>query len=167
MIDTLHNKRTKVVPILIHGDAAFSGQGVVYESMQMSELANYKTGGTVHIVVNNQIGFTTDPIKSRSSLYCTDIGKSIGAPIFHVNADSIEDICKACMIAAEYRQKFQQDVIVDIIGYRRFGHNELDQPAFTQPLMYKRINKHPYIHDIFEKQLIDEGILTKDQSQEI
>lgn len=133
----------------------------------MQELFNYSTGGTIHIVANNQIGFTTDPIKSRSSLYCTDIGKSIGAPIFHVNGDSIEDVARVCQIAAEYRQKFKQDVIIDIIGYRRYGHNELDQPSFTQPLMYKKIAKHPYVKDIYEKQLISEGVLTEQSKTQL
>ena len=108
----------------------------------MSGLFNYTTGGTIHIIVNNQIGFTTAPINSRSGLYCTDLGKSCDAPIIHVNADSVEDIIKACQMAAEYRQKFSNDVIIDIIGFRKNGHNELDQPRFTQPLMYKKIDAH-------------------------
>jgi 2-oxoglutarate dehydrogenase E1 component len=131
--------QTKVCPILIHGDAAFAGQGVVYESLQFENLPNYSVGGTIHVVVNNQIGFTTTPHKSRSGLYCTDVAKCVDAPIFHVNADSMEDVRKVFRIAAEYRQKFHEDVVVDLIGYRKFGHNELDQPMFTQPLMYKKI----------------------------
>ena len=142
--------REKVVPIIIHGDASICGQGIVYETMQMNNLKNYTTGGTVHIVVNNQIGFTTAPMNSRSGLYCTDIGKTADAPIFHVNGDSIDDVYKVCRLAAQYRQKFKKDVIVDIIGYRRFGHNELDQPFFTQPLMYKKIAKHPYVMDVYK-----------------
>jgi len=118
--------REKVCPIIVHGDAAFAGQGVVYEAIQMSDLHNYQTGGTIHVIVNNQIGFTTPPYSTRSGPYCTDIGKSVSAPIIHVNGDSVEEITRACKIAAEYRQKFNKDVIVDIIGYRRFGHNELD-----------------------------------------
>jgi 2-oxoglutarate dehydrogenase E1 component len=128
-----------VVPFMIHGDAAFAGQGVVYEAMQMADLVNYKVGGTIHVVVNNQIGFTTNPSKSRSGVYCTDLAKSIEAPIFHVNADSMDDVAKVFSIAAEYRQRFKNDVVIDLIGYRRHGHNELDQPSFTQPLMYKRV----------------------------
>ena len=143
----------------MHGDAAFSGQGVVYESIQMSALYGYRTGGTIHVIANNQIGFTTCPINSRSGQYTTDLGKSINAPIFHVNADSIDDVVVVCQIAAEFRQKFHHEVIIDIIGYRRLGHNELDQPMFTQPLMYKLINKHPNVRQIYEQQLLDEGVI--------
>lgn len=121
----------KVVPFIIHGDAAFAGQGVVYETMQMANLINYRVGGTIHVVVNNQIGFTTTPSKSRSGIYCTDLAKSIDAPIFHVNADSMDDVAKVFSIAAEYRQKYKNDVVIDLIGYRKHGHNELDQPSFT------------------------------------
>lgn len=116
----------KVVPFIIHGDAAFAGQGVVYETMQMAHLVNYKVGGTIHVVVNNQIGFTTTPNKSRSGVYCTDLAKSIDAPIFHVNADSMDDVARVFEIAAEYRQKYRNDVVIDLIGYRKHGHNELD-----------------------------------------
>jgi 2-oxoglutarate dehydrogenase E1 component len=112
--------------MLIHGDASFAGQGVVYETMQMANLKAFRVGGTVHIVVNNQIGFTTCPYKSRSGIYCTDLAKSIDAPVFHVNADSLDDVAKVFTIAAEYRMKFKNDVVIDLIGYRRFGHNELD-----------------------------------------
>lgn len=136
--DTEHQK---VVPFIIHGDAAFAGQGIVYESMQMQNLVNFKVGGTIHVVVNNQIGFTTTPHKSRSGVYCSDIAKAIDAPIFHVNADSMDDVAKAFQIAAEYRQKFKNDVVIDLIGYRKFGHNELDAPQFTQPLMYKKVKE--------------------------
>jgi 2-oxoglutarate dehydrogenase complex dehydrogenase (E1) component-like enzyme len=123
--DTEHSR---VVPVIIHGDASFAGQGVVYESMQMQNLINFKVGGTIHVVVNNQIGFTTTPHKSRSGVYCTDIAKAIDAPIFHVNADSMDDVAKVFSIAAEYRQKFNEDVVIDLIGYRKYGHNELDAP---------------------------------------
>jgi len=126
---------------LIHGDAAFSGQGVVYETMQMQDLKNYTVGGTIHVIVNNQIGFTTTPNKARSATYCTDLAKAISAPIFHVNADSMEDVAMVFRAAAEYRQKFNHDVVIDLIGYRKFGHNELDQPSFTQPFMYQQIPK--------------------------
>lgn len=119
-------KRNKVVPILIHGDAAFSGQGVVFESMQMQDLKNYTVGGTIHVIVNNQIGFTTTPSAGRSGVYASDLAKTINAPIFHVNADSMEDVHHVFKVAAEYRQKFNHDVIIDLIGYRKFGHNELD-----------------------------------------
>lgn len=133
--------KEKVIPIIIHGDASFAGQGVVYETMQMQSLNNYSVGGTLHIIVNNQIGFTTYPYMSRSGTYCSDLAKSIDAPIFHVNADSMDDVAKVFKIAAKYRQTFKHDVIIDLIGYRRSGHNELDQPAFTQPLMYKKVSQ--------------------------
>ena len=123
--------RNRVVPILIHGDAAFAGQGVVYETMQMANLKNYTVGGTIHVIVNNQIGFTTVPGKGRSGMYASDLAKSINAPIFHVNADSLDDVHFAFRTAAEYRQKFNHDVVIDLIGYRKYGHNELDQPSFT------------------------------------
>jgi 2-oxoglutarate dehydrogenase E1 component len=129
-------KRNKIVPVLIHGDAAFSGQGVVYESIQMQDLKNYTVGGTIHVIVNNQVGFTTVPKKGRSGHYCSDLAKAIDAPIFHVNADSPEDVDFVFRAAAKYRQKFNHDVVIDLIGYRKMGHNELDQPSFTQPLMY-------------------------------
>ena len=154
----------RVVPIIIHGDAAFAGQGVVYETMQMAHLFNYGVGGTIHIVVNNQIGFTTTPNKSRSGVYCTDLAKSIDCPIFHVNADSMDDVAKVFSIAAEYRQKFKNDVVIDIIGYRKHGHNELDQPMFTQPLMYKRVAEMIPVADKYEDQLIAEGVLTKEET---
>lgn len=134
-------KREKVCPIQIHGDAAFAGQGVVYETMQMQNLFYYGVGGTIHVVVNNQIGFTTSPHKSRSTVYCTDLAKALNAPVFHVNADSMNDVGKTFRIAAKFRQKFKTDVVIDLIGYRKYGHNELDQPMFTQPMMYKKINK--------------------------
>ena len=118
--------RQKAVGIAIHGDAAFSGQGVVYETMQMADLHNYTTGGTIHFIVNNQIGFTTTPRDARTGLHCTDLAKTTGAPIFHVNGDDVESVVKISRFAAEYRNKFKKDVIVDIIGYRRAGHNELD-----------------------------------------
>lgn len=133
----------------------------------MANLANYKVGGTIHVVVNNQIGFTTTPSKSRSGVYCTDLAKSIEAPIFHVNADSMEDVAKVFRIAAEYRQKFKNDVVIDLIGYRKLGHNELDQPSFTQPLMYKRVAQMKPVADIYESQLIAEGVLTQEKANEL
>lgn len=155
----------KVVPILIHGDAAFAGQGVVYESMQMAHLINYKVGGTIHVIVNNQIGFTTTPNKSRSGTYCTDLARSIDAPIFHVNADSMDDVAKVFRIAAEYRQKYHNDVVIDLIGYRKHGHNELDQPSFTQPLMYKRVAQMKPVADKYEAQLVSEGVLSEQDAK--
>lgn len=134
-------KRKKIAPILIHGDAAFSGQGVCYETIQMQDLSNYTTGGTIHVIVNNQIGFTTVPKKGRSGTYASDLAKTINAPIFHVNADCPEDVNHVFKAAARYRQKFGKDAVIDLIGYRKMGHNELDQPSFTQPLMYKQVAK--------------------------
>merc|ERR550532_1504408 len=153
----------KVMSILLHGDAAFSGQGVVYETMHMSELPEYTTKGTVHIVANNQIGFTTDPRYSRSSPYCTDVGRVVNAPIFHVNADDPEAVIHVCRIAAEYRATFHKDVVVDMVGYRKHGHNEIDEPMFTQPIMYSIIKKHPDLLSIYSNQLIGEGIVTKEE----
>ena len=156
-------KRQKICPILIHGDAAFSGQGVVYESMQMQDLTNYTVGGTIHVIVNNQIGFTTTPNKGRSAVYCSDLAKAINAPIFHVNADSMEDVTHVFEAAAEYRQIFHHDIIIDLIGYRKMGHNELDQPSFTQPFMYKQIAKMQPVARIYEQQCLDNDTVTPEQ----
>lgn len=129
--------RTKNMGVLIHGDGSFAGQGVVYETLHLSALPNYTTGGTIHIVVNNQVAFTTDPSCGRSSKYCTDVAKALDAPIFHVNGDDMEAVAHVCQLAAEWRQTFHSDVVVDIVCYRRYGHNEIDEPFFTQPKMYK------------------------------
>jgi len=129
--------RTKNMGVLIHGDGSFAGQGVVYETLHLSALPNYTTGGTIHIVFNNQVAFTTDPTSGRSSQYCTDVAKALDAPIFHVNGDDVEAVVHACELAAEWRQTFHSDVVVDLVCYRRFGHNEIDEPSFTQPKMYK------------------------------
>jgi len=156
-----------VVPILLHGDAAFAGQGVVYETMQMAKVPDFDIGGTIHVVVNNQIGFTTNPINSRSTPYCSDIGKAFECPIFHCNGDDPLAVSTALETAIEYRHEFGGDVIIDMVCYRRNGHNELDQPAFTQPLLYKEISKHPSTLDVYEKTLIEEGTLTKEECSEI
>ncbi len=152
----------KIVPIIIHGDAAIAGQGVVYETIQMSQLDGYKTGGTIHIVINNQIGFTTDYLDGRSSTYCTDIGKVTLSPVFHVNGDDVEALIYTVALAMEFRQTFHKDVFIDILCYRKHGHNEADEPRFTQPLLYKIIAKHPNPLQIYTQKLITEGWL--DQS---
>ncbi len=148
-------ERSKVVPVIIHGDAAFAGQGLVMECFQMSQLEGYRTGGTVHIVLNNQIGFTTLPQDARSTRYCTDIAKMVDAPVFHVNGDDVEAVVRCCQLAIEYRQQFKRDVVVDIVCYRRYGHNETDEPNYTQPVMYARINSHPRISKVYSQSLIE------------
>ena len=153
-------KRKKVVPILIHGDAAFAGQGVVAECFAMSGVRGHSTGGTIHIIVNNQIGFTTNPRFARSSPYPSDIAKMVDAPILHVNADDPEAVVHCARIATEFRQQFNRDVVIDMICYRRFGHNEGDEPSFTQPLMYKKIRQHPTTLNVYGEKLIKEGIIS-------
>ncbi|CAE6460790.1 unnamed protein product [Rhizoctonia solani] len=152
--------------VLLHGDAAFAGQGVVYETMGMAGLPSYGTGGTIHLIVNNQIGFTTDPRFSRSTPYCSDIAKSIDAPIFHVNGDDVEAVTFVCQLAADWRAKYKKDVVVDIVCYRRYGHNETDQPAFTQPKMYKAIEKQPTPLTQYTQALIKEGTFTEQDVEE-
>jgi 2-oxoglutarate dehydrogenase E1 component len=152
--------------VLLHGDAAFAAQGVVYECLGFHSLPAYSTGGTIHLVVNNQIGFTTDPRFARSTAYCTDIAKAIDAPVFHVNADDVEAVNFVCQLAADWRAEFQRDVVIDLVCYRKHGHNETDQPSFTQPLMYKRINEHEPQIDIYVNQLLKDGSFTKDDIEE-
>lgn len=135
----------------MHGDAAMAGQGVVFETLQMQSLRNYTIGGTIHVVVNNQVGFTTTPDKSRSGKYASDVAKAINAPIFHVNGNSMEDVANVFRLAAEFRQKFKKDVVVDVIAYRKMGHNELDQPMFTQPLMYSIVKKMNPVVEVYKK----------------
>lgn len=154
--------RTKNMAVLIHGDGSFAGQGVVYETLHLSALPNYTTGGTIHIVVNNQVAFTTDPRAGRSSQYCTDVAKALNAPIFHVNGDDIEAVVHVCELAAQWRQTFHSDVVVDIVCYRRFGHNEIDEPFFTQPNMYKVIQKHPSALEIYKAKLLESGEVTEE-----
>ena len=156
-------QRNKVIPILIHGDAAFAGQGIVAECFAMSGLPGHNTGGTIHIIINNQIGFTTSPRFARSSPYPSDIGKMVDAPIIHVNGDDPEAVVYATRIATEFRLKFNRDVVIDLICYRRFGHNEGDEPSFTQPLMYKKIRLHPSPIKIYGKKLVNKGLLTNDE----
>ena len=153
-------ERKKVIPVLIHGDAAFAGQGVVAECFAMSGLPGHNTGGTIHIIVNNQIGFTTAPRFARSSPYPSDLAKMVQAPIFHVNGDDPEAVVHCAKIATEFRQKFNRDVVIDMVCYRRFGHNEGDEPSFTQPLMYKKIKTHPTTLQIYGKKLLNEGLIS-------
>jgi 2-oxoglutarate dehydrogenase E1 component len=166
-LDTYLKEENKIVPILIHGDAAIAGQGIVYEVIQMAQLDGYRVGGTIHIVVNNQIGFTTNYLDARSSTYCTDIGKVTLSPVLHVNGDDVEAVIQAVQFAIEYRQTFNKDVFIDILGYRKYGHNEGDEPRFTQPLLYKAISKHSNPRDIYLNQLIGEGIITKADAKTI
>ncbi|WP_221029834.1 2-oxoglutarate dehydrogenase E1 component [Actomonas aquatica] len=160
-------ERRRVCPLLIHGDAAFAGQGVVAETLQFSQLPGYRTGGTVHFVINNQIGFTTNPADARSTRYCTDVAKLIEAPVFHVNGDDPEAVCYVTQLALEFRVKFQRDVVVDMVCYRRHGHNESDEPLFTQPLMYKTIRSHPWVSEIYTKKLVAEGTITQEKADAI
>jgi len=153
----------KLAPIIIHGDAAIAGQGVVYETVQMSQLKGYRTGGTIHLVINNQVGFTTNYLDARSSTYCTDIGKVIKAPIFHVNGDDVDALIYTIQLAMEYRYTFHTDVFIDILCYRKYGHNEGDEPRFTQPLLYKEISKHANPRDIYGNILIENNIYTNDE----
>lgn len=152
--------------VLLHGDAAFAAQGVVYETMGFHSLPAYQTGGTIHMVVNNQIGFTTDPRFARSTPYCSDIAKAIDAPVFHVNGDDVEAINFVCQMAADWRAEFKKDVVIDIVCYRKQGHNETDQPSFTQPLMYKRIEEQVGALQKYEEQLLKEGSFTKEDIEE-
>jgi 2-oxoglutarate dehydrogenase E1 component len=162
-IDEYLKDESKAIPILIHGDAAIAGQGVVYEVIQMAKLDGYRTGGTIHIVVNNQVGFTTNYIDGRSSTYCTDVGKVTLSPVFHVNGDDVEAVVHAVQMAVEYRQKFHGDVFIDLLCYRKYGHNEGDEPRFTQPLLYKAIAKHPNPREIYKNKLIEEGIIKSEE----
>ncbi len=149
--------RSKILPILIHGDAAVAGQGIMYEIVQMSKLEGYSTGGTIHFVINNQVGFTTDFDDARSSIYSTDVAKIIDAPVLHVNGDDPEAVIFCVQFAVEYRQKFHRDIFVDMVCYRRHGHNESDEPKFTQPSLYNKISKHPNPREVYNKQLIEKG----------
>ncbi|XP_045493691.1 2-oxoglutarate dehydrogenase, mitochondrial isoform X3 [Colias croceus] len=161
------NEGKKVMSILLHGDAAFAGQGVVFETMHLSDLPAYTTHGTIHIVVNNQIGFTTDPRHSRSSAYCTDVARVVNAPIFHVNSDNPEAVMHVCNVAAEWRATFHKDVVIDIVSYRRNGHNEVDEPMFTQPLMYQKIRNTKPVLEIYADQLITEGVVTAEEVKDV
>jgi 2-oxoglutarate decarboxylase len=166
--DRLNVKGTfSVLPILIHGDAAFAGQGVVFETLNLSQLRGYRTGGTIHVVINNQVGFTTSPEMSRSSTYATDVAKGIQAPIFHVNGDDPEACVRVARIAFDYRQKFNKDIVIDMLCYRRRGHNEGDEPSFTQPLMYKLIDAKRSTRTLYTEALVGRGDITEEEAKEV
>jgi 2-oxoglutarate dehydrogenase E1 component len=157
----------KAAPILIHGDAAFIGQGIVSEVFNLQSLPGYQTGGTIHVIANNQVGFTTDPRDSRSTRYASDLAKGFDVPIIHVNADDVDACIWAANLAIEFRKRFARDVLIEIIGYRRFGHNEQDEPAYTQPSMYERIKNHPTARELFANKLVAQGVLGKEQVDEL
>lgn len=157
-------ERKKVVPVLIHGDAAFAGQGVVSETFQLSQLEGYRVGGTIHVITNNQVGFTTDPIHARSTRYASDISKTVKAPVILVNGDDVEACVRAMDMAVRFRQEFKQDVVIDVICYRRFGHNEGDEPGFTQPKMYQVIKSHPTLCSLYRDQLVDQGVISRPEA---
>ncbi len=159
--------REKVMGLLLHGDAAFAGQGLVPETFDLSHLRGYQTGGTIHYIINNQIGFTTSPKFSRSSPYCSDVAKIVAAPIFHANADDPEAVVHCARVAIEYRQRFKKDVVVDMICYRRHGHNEGDEPMFTQPKMYKKIAQHPTTKTLYAKRLVHEGVVSAEEAEKM
>jgi len=159
--------KNQILPVLIHGDAAVAGEGIVAETLNLSQLHGYRTGGTIHIIINNQIGFTTSPIDARSSFYASDVAKMIQAPIFHVNGDDPESTMLVTKLAFEYRMKFNKDVVIDVFGYRRLGHNEADEPAFTQPLMYKTIRSHPSVKEIYKNKLLEEKVISPEGLDEM
>lgn len=166
-IDHVVESEKELVPILVHGDAAISGQGVIYELVQMAGLDGYRTGGTIHIVVNNQVGFTTNYLDGRTSTYCTDIAKATLCPVFHVNGDDIEAVVQTVKMALDYRQEFNKDVFIDLLGYRKYGHNEGDEPKFTQPKLYKAIAAHDTPRDLYLGQLISEGVVDEEYGEKI
>ncbi|GAB3814269.1 multifunctional oxoglutarate decarboxylase/oxoglutarate dehydrogenase thiamine pyrophosphate-binding subunit/dihydrolipoyllysine-residue succinyltransferase subunit [Tessaracoccus terricola] len=165
--DVLGSDDYPVLPLLLHGDASFAGQGVVFETLQMSQLRGYKTGGTIHVVVNNQVGFTTAPSESRSSMYSTDVAKSIGAPVLHINGDDPDSCIRAARIAFEYRQKFHKDVVIDLVCYRRRGHNEGDDPSFTQPKMYDLIEQKRSVRRLYTESLIGRGDISMADAEDV
>ena len=160
-------RRLPVLPLLVHGDAAFAGQGVVAETLNLSQLRGYRTGGTIHVVVNNQVGFTTSPGSSRSSLYCTDVARMVQAPIFHVNGDDPEACIRVARLAFDYRQEFNKDVVIDLVCYRRRGHNEGDDPSYTQPLMYDLIEQKRSVRKLYTESLIGRGDITVEEAEQV
>ncbi|HET6647729.1 MAG TPA: multifunctional oxoglutarate decarboxylase/oxoglutarate dehydrogenase thiamine pyrophosphate-binding subunit/dihydrolipoyllysine-residue succinyltransferase subunit, partial [Pyrinomonadaceae bacterium] len=153
----------RALPVLLHGDAAFAGQGVVMETLNLADLKGYRTGGTIHIIINNQIGFTTSPEAGRSTIYSTDVARMTQLPIFHINSDDPEAAYRALQIALEYRQEFNKDVVLDVVGFRKLGHNETDEPSYTQPLMYARVKAHPGVREVYARKLIKEGVITESE----
>jgi len=166
-VDHVLHDENKICPVLIHGDAAIAGQGIVYETIQMAQLDGYRAGGTIHLVVNNQVGFTTNYLDGRSSTYCTDVAKTTLCPVFHVNGDDVEAVIQTIEIAMEYRQQFNRDIFIDLLCYRKYGHNEGDEPKFTQPSLYNIIAKHPNPKDIYFNQLELEGVLNQEEAKKI
>jgi 2-oxoglutarate dehydrogenase E1 component len=157
----------RALPVLLHGDAAFAGQGIVMETLNLAKLKGYRTGGTIHIIINNQIGFTTSPEAGRSTIYSTDVARMTQLPIFHINGDDPEAAYRALQIALDYRQEFNKDVVLDVVGFRKLGHNETDEPSYTQPLMYARVKAHPGVRAIYSQRLIKEGVITEAELQEL
>src|ERR1043165_8723205 len=155
------------LPVLLHGDAAFAGQGVVMETLNLAGLKGYRTGGTIHIIINNQIGFTTSPEAGRSTIYSTDVARMTQLPIFHINGDDPEAAYRALRIALDYRQEFNKDVVLDVIGFRRLGHNEGDEPSYTQPLMYARVKAHPGVRAVYAQRLVGEGVVTEEEVEQM
>ena len=160
-------KRSEVLPLLLHGDAAFMGQGIVPETLNMSGLEGYSTGGTIHVVINNQVGFTTSPNDSRSTRYATDITRMLKMPVLHVNGEDPEAVAQVTQLAVDYREKFGKDVCIDLYGYRKYGHNEGDEPRFTQPLMYAAIDKKPTVRHVYVKNLMEMGSLSAAEAEQI
>src|SRR2546425_10883249 len=159
---TKEEAMTRALPVLLHGDAAFAGQGIVMETLQLAQLRGYRPGGTIHIIINNQIGFTTSPEAGRSSIYSTDVARMTQLPIFHINGDDPDAAYRTMRIALDYRQKYKKDVVLDVVGFRRLGHNETDEPSYTQPLMYHRVKEHPGVRAKYATQLIREGLTDED-----
>ncbi|HEY0004275.1 MAG TPA: multifunctional oxoglutarate decarboxylase/oxoglutarate dehydrogenase thiamine pyrophosphate-binding subunit/dihydrolipoyllysine-residue succinyltransferase subunit [Pyrinomonadaceae bacterium] len=154
---------TRALPVLLHGDAAFAGQGIVMETLNLADLKGYRTGGTIHIIINNQIGFTTSPEQGRSTIYSTDVARMTQLPIFHINGDDPEAAWRVLQIALDFRQEFHKDVVLDVVGFRKLGHNETDEPSYTQPLMYARVKAHPGVREIYARKLVQEGVLKEDE----
>ncbi len=156
-----------MLPVLLHGDAAFAGQGIVAETLNLAGLEGYTTGGTIHVVINNQIGFTTLPIDARSSTYATDVAKMVQAPIFHVNGDEPESVAHVAALAWEYRDRYKMDIVIDMVGYRRWGHNEGDEPSYTQPLMYAKIKSHTSVGQLYSDHLVRSGAISREEVDKI